>query len=224
VESKLIDSLIQSFREFFPYETSIAISDRQHYLIYKPSKSIDLKISPGEHLKKGSIAQQALTEKQKVMNYVPANVFGVPYFGLGTPIFDDQGKPIGSVTLILPPEQANLFQPLPRNEFLIGQTEDRFVPVHYEQVAFFTSEEGQTYMHTKLEKYRIRRTLQELEWSLPTHLFVRCHRAFLINVAYIQEIHRDFHSTFLLLMKDKDQTRIPVSQKYASTFRRVLGF
>jgi two-component system, LytTR family, response regulator len=224
VDVKTLSQIIQSLCECFPEETSVAVSNHQHYLFYQPSKSIDLKITPGENLKKGSIAKQTLLERQKVMNFVPAHVFGTPYFGLGHPIFDDQGKPIGAVALILPPEQANRYPSLPKNRFLIGQADDRFIPIRYENAAFFTSEEGQTYMHTASHRYRVKCTLQELEWNLPSHLFVRCHRSFLVNVSYILEIHRDFHSTFLLIMNDKDQTRIPVSQKYASSFRHALGF
>lgn len=224
MEKKIIQQLIQSLSEILPQEPSIAVSDQNHYLLYKPSKNIDLKILPGEQLKPGSVSELAVRERHRVMSFVPADVFGVPYFGLGTPIFDEEGQPIGAITLILPPEQANLLRPMPRHEFLVGQKDDQFYPVHHEQVVFFTSENGQTFMHTMQEQYRIRRTLQELEWSLPANRFVRCHRAFLVNVSYIQEIHRDFHSTFLLVMKDHQQTRIPVSQKYTSAFRRALGF
>ncbi|MBO1915005.1 LytTR family transcriptional regulator DNA-binding domain-containing protein, partial [Microvirga sp. 3-52] len=38
----------------------------------------------------------------------------------------------------------------------------------------------------------------------------------------IKEIFPDTHSTFVLAMDD--ETKIPVSQSYASYFRKLLGF
>ncbi|MEI2435280.1 LytTR family DNA-binding domain-containing protein, partial [Priestia megaterium] len=43
-----------------------------------------------------------------------------------------------------------------------------------------------------------------------------------VNVTQIQEIYPDTHSTFLLVMNNGE--KIPVSQSYASYFRKLLGF
>jgi len=67
-----------------------------------------------------------------------------------------------------------------------------------------------------------RKSLQDFEFVLPHDLFVRCHRSFIVNVHHIQEVYPDTHSTFLLLMDDG--TKIPVSQSYASYFRKLLDF
>ena len=79
-------------------------------------------------------------------------------------------------------------------------------------------------MHTKTDVFKVRQTLQALEWTLPTHQFFRCHRAFLVNIGWIAEIQKDFHSTFLLQMKDGAHSMVPVSQKYSSAFRTLLDF
>jgi DNA-binding LytR/AlgR family response regulator len=67
-----------------------------------------------------------------------------------------------------------------------------------------------------------RKTLQAFEFVLPRELFVRCHRSFIVNVHHIREVFPDTHSTLVLLMNDG--TKIPVSQSYASYFRKLLDF
>ena len=67
-----------------------------------------------------------------------------------------------------------------------------------------------------------RLNLSDLELFLSNESFIRCHRSYIVNIDFIDEIQPDSHSTFLLIMRDG--TRIPVSQRYASYFRRSLGF
>ncbi|MFD2170986.1 LytTR family DNA-binding domain-containing protein [Tumebacillus lipolyticus] len=216
--------VIRSISTLLPQETSIALADQSQYILYRPSGAIDLKIAPGDLLKQGSIAHQTLREGNKVAHFISPDLFGVPYYGLGTPLYDEKERLIGAITLIVPPERSHLLPVPPRTEYVIGQTENRFVPVHERDIAYFSSRDGTTLMHTRSSVYKIKQTLQALEWSLPGNQFLRCHRAFLVNIAWIQEIQRNFHSTFLLVMKDDAQTRISVSQKYASLFRTKLGF
>jgi two-component system LytT family response regulator len=224
MDLEVYQQMIRSISPLLPQGTSIALSDRSHYVMYRPSEAIDLKISPGDVVKPGSIAKQTLLEKKKVAHFVPPNLFGVPYFGVGTPLYDEKNQLIGAMTLIVPPERSNLFPVAQRTEYVIGEVNNRFVPVHESQIAFFSSREGTTYMHTKTDVLKVRQTLQALEWRLPSHQFFRCHRAFLVNLGFIQEIQRSFHSTFLLIMKDEQHTKISVSQKYTSSFRALLGF
>jgi two-component system, LytTR family, response regulator len=216
--------MIRSISALLPQEASIALSDQSQYVMYRPSDAIDLKIAPGDMLKPGSIAQQTLLEQNKVAHFVPPTIFGVPYYGFGTPLYDEQNQLIGAITLIVPPERSHALPLAPRTEYVVGEVNNRYIPVHESQIAYFSSRDGVTYMHTKSDIYKVRHTLQSLEWTLPSHQFFRCHRAFLVNIGWIQEIQRSFHSTLLLFMKDEHHTQIPVSQKYTSTFRAMLGF
>lgn len=225
MDMRMVKQMIGSISEVLPQEASIALADQSQYLLYRPSQKIDLGIHPGEPVKHGSIAEQTLLEKKKVAHFVPAHLFGVPYFGLGTPLYDEHNQLIGALTIIVPPERTQGLPDLgPRTEYVVGQADNRFVPVHESEIAFFSSREGATYMHTQTEVFKVRQTLQSLEMTLPSHQFFRCHRAFLVNIGWIREILRDFHSTFLLTMKDGAQSKLPVSQKYASAFRTMLDF
>ncbi|QQK81452.1 LytTR family transcriptional regulator DNA-binding domain-containing protein [Salicibibacter cibi] len=211
-----VASMMETFRELFPKETSIAVSDVQHFIYYKPSKHIDLKIRPGDKINENTVTYKALSIQRKTSDHINSKVFGTPYFGTSVPIFD-AGRPAGCVTAILPSKQLRLLSSL-----VTVQMNDRWVPVPYPDVMFFEAQNRKTWIQSERGTGTHKFSLNELEPHLPDDSFIRCHRSYIINVNFITEIQPDTHSTFLLMMKD--QTRIPVSQTYASHFRKILSF
>lgn len=216
-------SIVQAISQAFPQEASIAISDESKFIYYQPSRMIDLKIRPGDEVVEGTLTRKALLDKQKLAQYLEDSVFGVPYYAMSMPIIT-QGQAEGCITTIFPPSMHEVERKLPRHHFLIGRGEDRWIPIPLLDIQFIESEKGKTFLHTERGVYLNKYSLVELERLLPSDRFVRCHRAYMVNVHSIMEIHPDFHSTFVLIMNDKARSRVPVSQKYASMFRRLLGF
>lgn len=223
MELTSVPVIVQAFSEMLPQRVSIAITDQSKYIYYQPSESIDLKIKPGDLLRQGTVSLQALTERKKVAQYVDRDVFGVPYYGMSIPLLM-RGELEGCVTAIFPKIMPWEEVKLPKHRFLIGKAEDRWVPFSFEQISYISADEKKTWLHTKDGQYRNKYSLSELDLILPQDQFVRCHRSFFVNVNEIAEIQPDFHSTFILVMKDKAESRIPVSQTYASQFRARLGF
>ncbi|NGQ96715.1 LytTR family transcriptional regulator [Brevibacillus sp. SYP-B805] len=209
-----LPSMLDIIGELFPEHTSIAVSDADRYIYYKPSRTIDLQIRPGDKIKEGTATYKALTSRQKISAYIDARVFGIPYFGMSVPFFE-QGQPAGCVTAILPAKPS----PLP---FLTVKTSDRWVPVSFETIMYAEAQNRKTRIKAERVEGFHKANLSELEFLLPDDQFLRVHRSYLVNLHYIREIHPDSHSTFLLLMHD--QSKIPVSQTYASSFRRKLRF
>ncbi|WP_085507729.1 LytTR family DNA-binding domain-containing protein [Thalassobacillus devorans] len=211
-----ISSMVESFKELFPKEASIAVSDAQQFIYYKPSKHIDLKIKPGDKINENTVTFKALSVRKKTSDYINGKVFGTPYFGTSVPIIDS-GNPKGCVTAILPSKQLKFL-----SKFLTLHMEDRWMPVPYEEIMFLEAHNRKTWVQSERGTGTHKFTLSEVEFHLPEDIFLRCHRSYIINVNYIAEIQPDSHSTFLLIMKDG--TKIPVSQTYASQFRRILSF
>jgi hypothetical protein len=83
-------------------EASIAVTDRQMYLADVPGKRIDFHIAPGDPLKEGGTAREAIERGQLISRQQPAAVFGVPYLAHTTPIRDEDGMIIGSMAIRLP--------------------------------------------------------------------------------------------------------------------------
>ncbi len=97
-------ALIDVIGELFSDETSIAVSNTQEYVYYRASKRIDLKISPGDPVKEGTLTNKALTTRQKVSEFINRDILGVPYYGMAVPFFHD-GEIQGCVTAVFPGTQ-----------------------------------------------------------------------------------------------------------------------
>jgi len=216
LDTATIEKVMNVIREFFPDYASIAISDTKKFVYYQPSKQIDLKIQSGDLIKEGSATHKALCHGQKITEFIDPIVFGVPYYGMSMPIIEE-GKTIGAVTAILPQQPSSFF-----SKFLTIKTGECWYTVKQENVIFLETQLRKTLVKTEKQEGYHRLNLSELEMFLTSELFIRCHRSYIVNIEYIDEIQPDSHSTFLLIMKDG--TRIPVSQRYASFFRRSLGF
>lgn len=223
MDHTLVPEVLQMIGQAVPDGVSIAISDGSQYLYYQPSSNIDLKIVPGDQVPIGSATHMALKDMGKVAHYVESRVFGVPYYGLSLPLVR-QGQVVGCITAIYPQQMMPLASPVQRLSFLVGKGEDGWLPIPLNEIVYIGSRDGKTLLYTTGGSYVNKYSMAELESLLPPEKFVRCHRSYFVNMEFIGFIHPHFHSTFLLEMKDKQKTRVPVSQSYASAFRQLLGF
>jgi len=200
--------------ELFSDEISIAVSDENQYVYYRSSARVDLKIKAGDAVKEGTLAHKALTSGQKVSEFIDRSVLGVAYHGMAIPYHRD-GQVVGSVTAIYPAFTDG-------KSVVTLKTQDGWKPVPFADVKYMEVRGRKTHVEANGVSGSHRKSLQDFEFVLPHDLFVRCHRSFIVNVHHIQEVYPDTHSTFLLLMNDG--TKIPVSQSYASYFRKLLDF
>ncbi|WCK52787.1 LytTR family DNA-binding domain-containing protein [Aneurinibacillus sp. Ricciae_BoGa-3] len=223
MDKSSVREIVEAISQVFPQEASIAIADTSRFIYYQPSKSIDLKIKPGDSLKEGTVSLRAVLNRAKVAQLVDEKLFGMPYYGMGMPIFNGTDAE-GCITAIFPPFGGPDVEKLPKHNFLIGRTEDKWIPIQLARINFIESDKGKTLLYTEDGVYVNKYTLVELERILPRDKFIRIHRAYIVNVNAIREIHPDFHSTFLLVIRDGKKSKVPVSQKYASVFRRMMGF
>ncbi len=216
MDTTSIQEIMNVIHEFFPEQASIVISNTKEYVYYQPSKKIDLKIMPGDLIKEGTVTHKALLQGQKVSEFMSSEIFGVSYYAMSIPLIEE-GETTGAVTAILPQQPSPFL-----SQFLTIKTNENWYPVKHNQVLFLETQLRKTYVKALTHEGYHRLNLSELELFLSSESFIRCHRSYIVNIAFIKEIQPDSHSTFLLEMQDG--TRIPVSQRYASYFRRSLGF
>ena len=209
-----LSSLLDVMGELFSDEISIAVSNTEEYIYYRRSKRIDLKISPGDPIKEGTIAYKAIKTEQKVSEFIDRSVFGVPYHGMAVPYYEN-GKIAGCVMAIHPAFTEG-------KSVVTVRTEDGWKPIPFQDVKYLEARDRKTHVISDKQIGTHKNTLQEFEYILPRDMFVRCHRSYIVNVHYIDEIYPDSHSTLLLSMTGGD--KIPVSQSYSSYFRKLLGF
>ncbi|WP_071393006.1 LytTR family DNA-binding domain-containing protein [Bacillus tuaregi] len=209
-----LGSLLDVIGEVFSDEVSIVISDTTEYIYYRPSKRIDLKIRPGDPVKKGTMADLALETKQKVSEFINRDVFGVPYHGIAVPFFHE-GQLEGTVTAIYPALSDG-------KSVVTVKTCDGWIPIPFAKVVYLEAKDKKTTVYSGKVTGIHKNSLQEFEYLLPKDSFIRCHRSFIVNVNHIEAIYPDTHSTFVLAMDNGE--RVPVSQSYSSYFRKLLGF
>ncbi|MDN7242099.1 LytTR family DNA-binding domain-containing protein [Planococcus sp. N028] len=208
------DSLLDVIGELFSDEISIAVSNTQEYVYYRPSKRVDLKIKPGDAVKKGTIAHKALATKQKASEFIDREVFGVPYHGMAVP-FEHEGELHGCVMAIYPSFTEG-------KSVVTVKSPDGWKPIPFVEVKYLEVKDRKTLVHAEGFSGTNKNSLQQFEYLLPRDSFIRCHRSFIVNVHHIEEIYPDTHSTFVLMMNNGE--RIPVSQSYSSYFRKLLAF
>lgn len=103
------------------------------------------------------------------------------------------------------------------------EKEGRTIPVPVEDIFFVSAQGDHVYVHTVNEKARTRFTLQTLNDRLPAERFFRCHRSYIVNIYQIKEIAPYFNGTFLLTMKDRQHTKVPVSRGNAKRLKELFG-
>lgn len=216
MDSKTVSFVMNVMGEFLPKDAAIAVADHRNFIYYQPGRKVDLRIQPGDAVKEDTVTYKALTVRKKISQYIVENGFGIPYYGISTPILDD-GNPAGCVTAIMPARPS-----VQQSNFLTVRLDESWVPVPYEEVMFLEAQNRKTRVKSCRGDGFHKLNLTELEMTLPDEKFIRVHRSFIININYIAEIRPDFHSTFLLIMSNGE--KIQVSQTYASQFRRKLGF
>lgn len=209
-----LNSFLDVIGELFSDEISIAVTDTEKYIYYRPSKRINLKLKPGDPIKEGTITHRALTSEKKISDYTNRDVLGLPYDGQAIPFYKD-GKLQGCVTAIYPTMTQG-------KSVITVKSNDGWTPIPFKEVIYLEAKERKTFVFSEKTAGTHKYSMQEFEFILPKEYFIRCHRSYIVNVNQIKEIFPDTHSTFVLAMVDG--THIPVSQSYSSYFRKLLSF
>lgn len=103
------------------------------------------------------------------------------------------------------------------------ERDGKTIPVALEEVVFISAEGENVFVHTGAETLRTRFTLAQLSERLPPDRFFRCHRSYIVNIFQVKEIIPYFNGTYLLGMKDRNRTRVPVSRGNAKRLKQLFG-
>jgi two-component system LytT family response regulator len=108
-----------------------------------------------------------------------------------------------------------------RMSFRVG---NRILVIDLDRITHFWSEDKVTFAATdEGAKYIADHSITDLEEKLGSKGFVRIHRSTLVNLAFVEELHRWFGGRMLLRMKDRNQTKLTVSRVQARNLRDRLG-
>lgn len=111
-------SLLDSFIEVAPYlneltlnDIGVTITDTEKYLLFVKGKKIPQLVEKGQSIPENTVVAQCLKTGKKVINKVPADVFGFPYIASGIPI-KENGKIVGAVSFVISIDKHEQLQKL----------------------------------------------------------------------------------------------------------------
>src|SRR5450755_3120247 len=95
---------------------------------------------------------------------------------------------------------------------IASKTGERVEFVELARVTHFFASDKLTYAATAPKNFMIDHTIQELEQKLDPRKFLRIHRATLLNVDYVHELHTWFAGRMVVRLKDEKKTELTVSR------------
>jgi two-component system LytT family response regulator len=100
---------------------------------------------------------------------------------------------------------------------------ERVELVDLSRVTHFFAADKLTYAATPAKNYVIDHTIQELEQKLDPRKFVRIHRATLLNLDYLHDLHTWFAGRMMVRLKDEKKTELTVSRDRVKALKEKLG-
>lgn len=102
------------------------------------------------------------------------------------------------------------------------QKDGRTVLVEGDAIVYAAAARGYSSLKLAEDKVLVSFSLNELERRLHGH-FYRVHRSYLVNLRYVRELAPDFRGTLVLVMNDRQRSRVEVSRRQARELRKRLG-
>ncbi len=102
------------------------------------------------------------------------------------------------------------------------QRDGRTVLVDQASIVYASAVRGYSYLNLADERVLVSYSLNELERRLHGHFF-RTHRSYLVNLDHVRELVPDFKGALVLVMNDRQRSRVEVSRRQARELRRRLG-
>jgi two-component system LytT family response regulator len=106
---------------------------------------------------------------------------------------------------------------------LASRTGERVEFVELTRVTHFFASDKLTYAATPAKNYVVDQSIQELEQKLDPRKFIRIHRAILLNLDYVQELHSWFAGRMMVRLKDEKRTELTVARDRVRTLKQSLG-
>ena len=107
-------------------------------------------------------------------------------------------------------------------ERIVARKANRLLLLDPGDICFFRIDTGIVRAQTVEEGYWVNYAMGDLEAVLSEKSFFRAHRSFLVNLNRVAEIRPDVRSSFQLVMQDRAQTAIDVSERQGRRLRTLI--
>jgi hypothetical protein len=92
--------------------------------------------------------------------------------------------------------------------------------LYLKDIIYLSSHGRNTLIHTEARDYQVSKLLKEMEEMLDEGQFMRIHKQFVLNTAFISEIKYYKGSNYQTVLNDSDDTCLPVSRKLAPLLKK----
>jgi len=106
---------------------------------------------------------------------------------------------------------------------IASRTGERVELIELARVTHFFARDKLTYAATAAKNHVVDHTIQELEQKVDPRKFVRIHRAILLNLDYVHELHTWFAGRMMVRLKDEKHTELTVSRDRVRALKERLG-
>jgi two-component system LytT family response regulator len=107
-------------------------------------------------------------------------------------------------------------------ERIVARKGNRLLLLDPADICFFRIDTGIVRAQTAEDSYWVNYAIGDLEAVLSSRSFFRAHRSFLVNLNRVAEIRPDVRSSFQLVMQDRGQTAIDVSERQGRALRTLI--
>jgi uncharacterized phage infection (PIP) family protein YhgE len=87
------------FNQILTGDVGVCLTDCDKVLLYRPARTLDLKIQEGRDLVPQMAAYQAIHERRRIVTRIDASLHGIPFVAVATPLCDETGTIVGSIIL-----------------------------------------------------------------------------------------------------------------------------
>ena len=106
-------------------------------------------------------------------------------------------------------------------DHFVVKSRDRTFLVSTADVDWIEAEGKYVRLHTAGVSHLVRESISEVEERLDARKFLRLHRATIVNVKRIQEMHRGFGGAMFVVLRDG--TKLTMSRRYRGRIRELTG-
>src|SRR5688572_29341403 len=119
-------------------------------------------------------------------------------------------------------KMLNALQPVKNFKSFPVKVGDKILLIKPEEITYLEARDKYVFIVTESNKeYITDFSLTTLEEKLPEP-FLRVHRSFIINCDKIKEVHKGFSGSFIIVMTDKNQTKINSGRSFNEQVKRIL--
>jgi DNA-binding LytR/AlgR family response regulator len=94
--------------------------------------------------------------------------------------------------------------------------------VKYDEIIYISSHKKKCVIHTESKDYEIPKLIKELESQIPSDIFLRTHKQFIINISYVSRVQSCSGGRYITFLHDNDESIIPVGKFYVPKFKTAV--